>query len=72
MHSSRITAGETQLVEFRADYRQSGRNSKMGLCPGWRQFVQVRSIAFARLILSETMNDRRAAEAVGRNPSTAA
>ncbi|MDT7811903.1 MAG: hypothetical protein QOJ42_1819 [Acidobacteriaceae bacterium] len=44
----------------------------MGLCPGWRQFVQVRSIAFARLILSETMNDRRAAEAVGRNPSTAA
>ncbi len=29
-------------------------------------------IAFARLILSGTMNDRRAAEAVGFNPSTAA
>ncbi len=29
-------------------------------------------IAFARLILSGTMNDRRAAEAVGLNPSTAA
>jgi hypothetical protein len=29
-------------------------------------------IAFARLILSGTMNDRRAAEAVGLNPDTAA
>jgi hypothetical protein len=29
-------------------------------------------IAFARLILSGTMNDRRAAEAVGLNPETAA
>jgi hypothetical protein len=29
-------------------------------------------IAFARLILSEAMNDRRAAEAVGLNPETAA
>jgi hypothetical protein len=29
-------------------------------------------IAFAHLILSETMNDRRAAEAVGINPDTAA
>jgi hypothetical protein len=29
-------------------------------------------IAFAHLILSGTMNDRRAAEAVGLNPDTAA
>jgi hypothetical protein len=29
-------------------------------------------IAFARLVLSETMTDRRAAEAVGLNPDTAA
>src|SRR5271156_351756 len=29
-------------------------------------------IAFARLVLSGTMNDRRAAEAVGLNPDTAA
>jgi hypothetical protein len=29
-------------------------------------------IAFARLVLYGTMNDRRAAEAVGLNPDTAA
>ena len=31
-----------------------------------------KEIAFAHLILSGTMNDRRAAEAVGLNPDTAA
>src|SRR5580704_19077706 len=40
MHSSRITAGATQLFELREDHRLSGRNSKMGLCPGWQQHSQ--------------------------------
>jgi hypothetical protein len=31
-----------------------------------------REVAFARLVMSGTMNDRRAAEAVGLNPDTAA
>src|SRR5271163_4515774 len=34
--------------------------------------INDQEIAFARLILSGTMNDRCAAEAVGLNPSTAA
>ena len=44
-------------------------------CPGlpWvTDPITDQEIAFARLILSGTMNDRRAAEAVGLNPGTAA
>jgi hypothetical protein len=44
-------------------------------CPGlpWvSDPITDQEIAFARLILSGTMNDRRAAEAVGLNPETAA
>jgi hypothetical protein len=44
-------------------------------CPGvpWvTDPITDQEIAFARLILSGTMNDRRAAEAVGLNPETAA
>src|SRR5882724_8047876 len=44
-------------------------------CPGAPRLtdpITDQEIAFARLILSGTMNDRRAAEAVGLNPETAA
>jgi hypothetical protein len=44
-------------------------------CPGVPRVsdpITDQEIAFARLILSGTMNDRRAAEAVGLNPETAA
>jgi hypothetical protein len=44
-------------------------------CPGvpWASDpITDQEIAFARLIMSGTMNDRRAAEAVGLNPDTAA
>ena len=44
-------------------------------CPGvpWvSDPITDQEIAFAHLILSGTMNDRRAAEAVGLNPDTAA
>ncbi len=44
-------------------------------CPGvpWvTDPITDQEIAFARLIMSGTMNDRRAAEAVGLNPETAA
>jgi hypothetical protein len=44
-------------------------------CPGvpWvSDPITDQEIAFARLVMSGTMNDRRAAEAVGLNPDTAA
>jgi hypothetical protein len=40
-------------------------------CPGAPR-VTDQEMAFAHLILAGTMNDRRAAEAVGLNPETAA
>ena len=49
--------------------------SKNTACPGvpWvSDPITNQEIAFAHLILSETMNDRRAAKAVGLNPDTAA
>src|SRR5882757_1459691 len=48
---------------------------KSTACPGAPRVtdpITDQEIAFARLILSGTMNDRRAAEAVGLNPETAA
>jgi hypothetical protein len=44
-------------------------------CPGVPRVtdpISDQEMAFAHLILSGTMNDRRAAEAVGLNPDTAA
>ena len=48
---------------------------KNNACPGvpWvSDPITDQEIAFAHLVLSGTMNDRRAAEAVGLNPDTAA